>query len=596
MVELKNRRIIVDGKPVLILSGEIHYFRLKQSEWEDRILKAKQIGCNAIASYIPWIVHEQAEGDIDVTGRNRKEHNIGEFIDLCHKHGLWFIARPGPFIMAEMKNEGIPFWVRSKYPEVIPVSWEGKKVETKTLDYLSPTFLKLAERWYGGIIPVLASRLHSKGGPVIGIQLDNEIGMLSWVSNQPDLSDDTLCDFSAWLISNDRSTKYPFDLNDPAPRVAAIRNPAPEYGAALLRDYGDFERVRFAKYVATLRGFCEKLGVSEIPYIVNIHGSGGGRAQQYPIGISQLMETYTQSTGYLSGSDHYLGDLTRTNAQDLYVINSFMEAVHRPEQPLSSMEFEVGDGNYGETGVPMYGEAAADHKVRMSIAQGNRLLNYYLLTGGRNPKLLVPNRDGNDRVATTGERHGFAAPISPEGVYTKHAKALETTTKSMSAIGELLADMDEERDDIELGFIPDYYKTNFRRQGPMQEIVENLEYIRGPLELLSRGMMQMGFRFSAVNLQSNPPQKKTLAIASSRYMDQAIQLRLVDFLHEGGSLFLWGEFPVLDMEGKECTVLAKALGIRQGKFLQANDNYYMSTYGVGLLKDEPEVRVWRSQM
>ena len=49
------------------------------------------------------------------------------------------------------------------------------------------------------------------------------------------------------------------------------------------------------------------------------------------------------------------------------------------------------------------------------MAQGNRLINYYLFAGGHNPPLDEPVGDGNDRIAFTGERHGFAAPIDPEG-------------------------------------------------------------------------------------------------------------------------------------------------------------------------------------
>lgn len=104
MARLENRRFIVDGKPALVLSGEVHYFRLNQDEWEDRIRKTKAAGCNAVASYIPWLWHEERSGQIDLEGRTRRERDLGLFIDLCKKNGLWFIARPGPYVMAEVKN------------------------------------------------------------------------------------------------------------------------------------------------------------------------------------------------------------------------------------------------------------------------------------------------------------------------------------------------------------------------------------------------------------------------------------------------------------------------------------------------------------
>ena len=77
-----------------------------------------------------------------------------------------------------------------------------------------------------------------------------------------------------------------------------------------------------------------------------------------------------------------------------------------PDQKLPTTEMTT---YYGENAALRYSHATSDFKVRLSLAQGNRLLNHYLLAGGHNPHLLHPVHDGNDRVATTGERHGFAA-------------------------------------------------------------------------------------------------------------------------------------------------------------------------------------------
>ncbi|MGV3616242.1 MAG: beta-galactosidase [Fimbriimonas sp.] len=600
MVQLRDRRILIDGKPVLLFAGEVHYYRLKRGDWEDRVRKAKALGCTAIASYIPWIVHEPQEGDIDVTGRRRPEHDIGAFIDLCHRHGLWFIPRPGPFVMAEMKNEGIPYWVYRRHPDAIPISWEGKPGTTKTLNFLDPGYLESAARWYAAIMPLVAARLQTKGGPVIGVQLDNEIGMLQWVSNNPDLSEQALCQFSQWLTmrysSEQLSARYPFDLNDPAPRIQAIRNPKDTYAAALHRDLGDFEKHRIAEYVATLRHMAESHGVRDVPFIVNIHGSGGGRGTMFPIGIHQLYEAYTQAEGYLSGSDHYLGELRRENVQDLYYINAFMAATHRPEQPLTSMEFEVGTGDYGETGGVRMSGAAADFKARLSIAQGNRLLNYYVLSGGTNPPLETPVGDGNDRVAFTGQRHGFAAPISPEGRLDATYHSLAATTAALAAVGDRLADMDEEHDAISLAFLPDYYKTDFHRPGPMREIVSGLEAIRGNLETLTRTLLFLGYRYPAVDVQNrplDPARTPAIAMATARYMDEPVQRKLGDYVRSGGRLFLYGEFPVMDMEGKPCLTLAGALGVKPLPPVEASGDYHLSVVGEGIARTEPEVRIWR---
>jgi len=602
MIQLRDRRILIDEKPALVFAGEIHYYRLARKDWEDRVRKLKDLGCDTVASYIPWIIHEEREGQIDVTGRFRPENNVGEFIDLCHDHGLRFMARPGPFVMAEMKNEGIPFWVYRKYPEAIPVTWKGQKGTSFNLDYLNEGFLEAAARWYGGIMPVLAARLQTKGGPVIGVQLDNEIGMLQWVTNEPDLCDDVLCDFARWLGTRydtaQMAARYPFDFNDPATRATAIRNPKPEYAAAFHRDYGDFERDRIARYVAALRKFAEANGVKDIPFLVNIHGTGGGRSTPFPIGISQLFQSYTQDTGYLAGSDHYLGELTRGNAADMYVINAFMAAVNRPEQPLASFEFEVGSGDYGETGGMRQSGASADFKVRLCVAQGNRLLNYYLLAGGTNPPLLDPRGDGNDRAGTTGQRHGFAAPISPEGELDPTYHALKDTTHTLLAVKDKLADMDEEHDGIALAFQPNLYKTDFFQPGPMQEIVQGLESARGPLDDLARALLMTGYRFPAIDIENRPLNSatKAIAVAPAPYMDAAVQQKLLDFVRAGGGLLLYGDLPEADMEGKPCTILADAIGTRPNGLKEGSSTYYPSLKGEAWMSDEPEVRVWRTRV
>jgi beta-galactosidase len=199
VIEIVNKRIVVDGKPRIVLAGEIHYFRVARADWADRIGKLKGAGCNAVASYIPWLLHERADGTFDLEGRTDPSLDLGAFIDLCQEQGLWFLARPGPFIMAEMKNEGLPYRLYTDHPEIIPVSWDGNPASTRTVDYLAPAFLDECRRWYAAVMPVLAARLKPAGGNVIAVQLDNEIGMLSWVTNSPDLTDGVISDLGAWV-------------------------------------------------------------------------------------------------------------------------------------------------------------------------------------------------------------------------------------------------------------------------------------------------------------------------------------------------------------------------------------------------------------
>jgi len=606
MIEIKNKQILIDGEPVLIMCGEIHYYRLERKNWQERINKLKDAGCNAVATYIPWLCHEPVEGQVDLDGHTRPELDLGGFIDLCAENDLYFFARPGPFIMAEMKNEGIPHWVSEKHPEVVPVGWDGNAATTPTLDYLATNFLKETKKWYEAVMAVIAPRLHTNGGNIIGVQLDNEIGMLSWVSNCPDLTEQLLEDFSRWLKKNyeesELEQRYPFNLQDASERITGIRSPKEEYAAELMRDLGHYMRDRFARYVAILRGFAEEFGVKDVPFIVNIHGTGGGRGLTYPIGISQLYESYTQGDGYLSGSDIYFGDLDMESFQDLYLINGFMDAVHNPDQPLTSVEFNCGDGNFGETYGGRYDVSAADFKTRMCVAQGNRLINYYLFTGGYNYKMDEAAGDGNGRIASTGERHGFAAPVNPEGKLNYTFPRMARSIKTMMAVGDKLAAMEEDRDSVAFAFIPDYYMTEYRYPDSaiMREIVENITMHRGAgaWEIVARAMLLGSYRFSSVDVQNkelDPEVTKVLVLPSARYMDREVQLKLVEYLQHGGGILLYGEVPTFDMEGKPFTVLADALDVKPLGVTFNEHGRFMSLTADGWAAERPEIRTYFTQ-
>jgi len=102
----------------------------------------------------PWVFHELPDCTIDVTGTTRPERDVAAFIDLCHARGLWFIARPGPFVMAELKHEGIPYRVYEEHPEVVPCRWDGTPTRSCTVDYLAPSLPRrdgpLVRRDHGG--------------------------------------------------------------------------------------------------------------------------------------------------------------------------------------------------------------------------------------------------------------------------------------------------------------------------------------------------------------------------------------------------------------------------------------------------------------
>ena len=191
MIQIQDKQILIDGQPRVVMAGEVHYFRVARDEWEQRILLLKEAGCNAVASYIPWLWHELPDGTIDVTGATRPERDVARLHRPVRRSTTCGSSPgPGPFIMAELKNEGLPFRLYTEHPEIVPVRL-GRQAGAEPHGRLPRPGLP------GRVRPVVRARssrsspsgCSRSGGNVIAVQLDNEIGMLAWVTNSPDLTD-----------------------------------------------------------------------------------------------------------------------------------------------------------------------------------------------------------------------------------------------------------------------------------------------------------------------------------------------------------------------------------------------------------------------
>ncbi|WP_460979681.1 beta-galactosidase, partial [Pseudactinotalea suaedae] len=569
-VRLQRREVLVDGRPSLVRAGEIHYFRLKRDDWAGRLRLLRAAGGDTVATYVPWVVHERGDGSIDLTGRTDPTLDLGAFLDLAAETGLRVLLRPGPFIMAEMAGEGVPDRIRRERPEALPVGWHGEPAASSDLDYLAPGFLTEVARWYTALGEVVGPRTAPRGGPVIAVQLDNEIGMLAWVSNTPQLTDRACTELHDWLASRYGSAlleRYP-GLPAAVGFADAVRSPRPEWARALRLDLGLFFRGQFGRYGTELASMATSAGMGGVPFLINIHGTSGGSGASFPIGLSQVLETYVGRSQMAAGSDHYLGDLTLRTAADLHLINAFMAAA-APEQPGMTLEFEAGRGDYGDDLGHEVDPSAVVLKTRLSLAQGHRLLSYYLFAGGTNFVADPPRTDGTTRFAITGERHGFSAPVDPEG---RPGATYEATAEAFGVARRLeawLADSREEHDDLALGMVLDDYLTEYQpplAEGDDADAVRDLEHGRGagPRDLLGRVLLTLGLRYGAADLQRDPGPDgwpHLIVLGSPTARDRAVQERLAEHVGAGGALLLLGALPTTELDGTPCTILADALGV-----------------------------------
>ncbi|WP_030616992.1 beta-galactosidase [Streptomyces sclerotialus] len=145
-----------DGRPVRLLSGALHYFRVHEGHWDHRLAMLRAMGLNCVETYVPWNLHEPRPGEF------RELAALGRFLDAVGRAGLLAIVRPGPYICAEWENGGLPHWLTGPL---------GRAVRTR-----DPRYLRAVDGWLAGVLPEVVSRQCDRGGPVIMVQVENEYG------------------------------------------------------------------------------------------------------------------------------------------------------------------------------------------------------------------------------------------------------------------------------------------------------------------------------------------------------------------------------------------------------------------------------------
>ncbi len=151
----------VDGKPWFPVMGEMHYSRVNVDTWEDELAKIKAGGVDIVSCYSIWIHHEEEEGKYDFSG----EKDLHKFLTLVKKSGLYCWLRIGPWAHGEARNGGFPDWLLAKE------NTEGIKTRTDDAGYLA-----YVRDFYEHIYEQAKGLFLKDGGPIIGIQIENEYG------------------------------------------------------------------------------------------------------------------------------------------------------------------------------------------------------------------------------------------------------------------------------------------------------------------------------------------------------------------------------------------------------------------------------------
>ena len=159
--EVDSRGFIVGGKHVLPVMGEIHFSRVPATEWKREIQKMRAGGITIIATYCFWIHHEATEGQWDWSGNK----NLRQFLQVCKEENMPVVLRIGPFCHGEVYQGGFPVWIVEKALS------DPKNFKLRST---APGFLAATKKLYENIFAQAKGLLWKDGGPVVGVQIENE--------------------------------------------------------------------------------------------------------------------------------------------------------------------------------------------------------------------------------------------------------------------------------------------------------------------------------------------------------------------------------------------------------------------------------------
>lgn len=555
-------KFTINGKDTFLFGGECHYFRVPKEEWGNRLELLIEAGCNLVSTYVPWMWHEIEEGIYDLTGETREERDLQSFLELIREKGLYCIVRPGPYVMAEVRDEGIPNWLLDKYPEVIAKQRDGQDHPTRVVSYQHPVFLEKVSSWYKAVNHIVTPMQITNDGPVIMYQLCNEIGMLHWVTNTSDYNSDTLQKFEEYLMHKFQTVEE-FNRNYGIQEVSfrsfieIFRQGLGEAYPSFHYEWGKFWRDYIKGYVSELRTMALGNGIS-VPFIINVHGfkdySIYSRGVDYPIGLSQLYRTAEFSDVILAG-DFYPGHIGYDNYHDLVLSSTYTRAVSQKKQPLFSAEFQ--SGRLADR--PRLYPQDLDLNTRTCVAHGMNALNYYMFVAGEN----------YENIGLFGRRHEWQAPIDSNGNTRPNYEKARHLGHVFKTIGQRLLNASKKVHTF-VGFNPDDYMTETvedRDRKIVNEIISKREHFS--FDGIVRLLVGANIQFEAIDLLKELSVKEvpSLWIFATSYMDQPIQSRLVNYVRQGGKLVLYPEIPTKDLQGNDCVVLKDELDLGEWETL-----------------------------
>ncbi|MEU0565341.1 beta-galactosidase [Nonomuraea sp. NPDC005983] len=183
-IEIRDGVAVVDGEPRVLVTADYPYYRDDPAVWADRLRAVRdELGIGVITCYVPWRHHQPDPGTApDFTGATHPGRDVAGFLALCLELGLRVVAKPGPFIHAEVTYGGLPDWVCPDADPSIeplldawgePVRWADSAERRPGRPLPAPLGAAFSAK-VGQWLSAVGKDVLAADGPVVALQIANE--------------------------------------------------------------------------------------------------------------------------------------------------------------------------------------------------------------------------------------------------------------------------------------------------------------------------------------------------------------------------------------------------------------------------------------
>jgi len=559
--QVKANHFYLNDRKAFLNSGEIHYFRIKRELWDQHLQAACEAGLTTVSTYVPWAWHESEEGVFDFDGRSCPERDLKGWLQRCQAKGLTCIVKPGPFILAETRGAGLPDWFLDQFREQVKMrDSKGKIVSSDGVSLFHPKYLEKLTRWYDHVMPFLHEREISAGGPIIMMQICNEIGLFSWLAHQADYGERVRARFIAYLSTTWKSiaelnrrweTAYPDFAHVELPPDGRLPY-ASKGDRCRDHDWHLFWRTYYGDYLRMLTRMARERGL-KVPFYHNLPGWIYGSGYEFPVNITMYEDLFGNKSELFFGVDHIPEFLSHRNMHDDRIINDITSAM-QGNKPLFAAEFQCGSREYHVVTNPR--ELELFYKA--SIAHGLTGWNYYMFSQGRNP----------GRRGYSGDTFYWFTPLTAESERSSAFSLIQRMSKIVKTSERVILEA-ERKAEVCVLFYPPYYATELERP---ETGASGLQYIASAIRRpayfdgLLKVLQVLNIDYDMVDLcqasaETLAKYKQVWAFSTDE-MNAGDQQTLLSYTRAGGQLVMFPCLPDREMSQAPCTLIRDALSVK----------------------------------